>query len=168
MDSSRKFPGAGSSLRSVAGLEDVLDESCGDVEDELVPEFVDIPEARNFPSCRKCSSLVWSGVVFDRWTTHRSIRVLRRAFQVIEMQACHRVFAPSRRDQDRERIPVLPHMFALHHWPLPPLWGSWVSPESFFLSMCQPRFLVPLEILKWALALPWLRGESKTKLYPYF
>ena len=37
---SRHFPGAGSSLRSGAGLEDVLDESCGgDVEDELVPEF---------------------------------------------------------------------------------------------------------------------------------
>ena len=33
-----------SSLRSVAGLEDVLDESCGsDVEDELVPEFGDNP-----------------------------------------------------------------------------------------------------------------------------
>ena len=37
-------PGASSSLRSVAGLEDVLDESCGsDVEDELVPEFADNP-----------------------------------------------------------------------------------------------------------------------------
>ena len=41
---SRQFPGAGSSLRSVAGLEDVLDQSCGgDVEDELVPEFDDNP-----------------------------------------------------------------------------------------------------------------------------
>ena len=39
-----QFPGAGSSLRSVAGLQDVLDESCGgDVEDELVPEFDDNP-----------------------------------------------------------------------------------------------------------------------------
>ena len=41
-------PGAGSSLRSDAGLgaglEDVLDESCGgDVEDELVPRLVDNP-----------------------------------------------------------------------------------------------------------------------------
>ena len=36
----REFPGAGSSLRSAAGLEDVLDESCGgDVEDEVVPEL---------------------------------------------------------------------------------------------------------------------------------
>ena len=41
---SRQFPGAGSSLRSVAGLESVLDESCGnDVEDELVPELDDNP-----------------------------------------------------------------------------------------------------------------------------
>ena len=71
---SRKFPGAGSSLRSVAGLEDVLDESCGgDVEDELVPEFDDNPR-----TARGSSSLVWSGVAFDRWPTHRYIRVLRR------------------------------------------------------------------------------------------
>ena len=42
---SRQFPGVGLSLRSVAGLEDALDESCGsDVEDELVPEFDDNPE----------------------------------------------------------------------------------------------------------------------------
>ena len=41
---SRQCPGAGSSLRSVAGLEDVLDESCGiDVEDELVPDLDDKP-----------------------------------------------------------------------------------------------------------------------------
>ena len=37
-----RFHVAGSSLRSDAGLEDVLDESCGgDVEDELVPEVDD-------------------------------------------------------------------------------------------------------------------------------
>ena len=41
---SRLFPGDSSSLRSVAGLEDVLDESCGiDVEDELAPELDDNP-----------------------------------------------------------------------------------------------------------------------------
>ena len=41
---SRQSPGTRSSLRSVAGLEDVLDESCGgDVEDELVPELDDHP-----------------------------------------------------------------------------------------------------------------------------
>ena len=40
---SRQFPGAPSSLRFVAGLEDVLDESCGSgVEDELVPESDDM------------------------------------------------------------------------------------------------------------------------------
>ena len=46
-------------------------------------------------------------------TAQRSIRVLRRVFHVIELQACHRVFAPSRRDQDRERIFVVPRLFAL-------------------------------------------------------
>ena len=41
---SRQFPGAGSSLRFLAGLEDALDESCGsDIEDELVPELDDNP-----------------------------------------------------------------------------------------------------------------------------
>ena len=38
------FPGVGPSLRSVAGLEHVLDESCGGgVEDELAPELDDNP-----------------------------------------------------------------------------------------------------------------------------
>ena len=42
MGESRQFPGADSPLRSVGGLEGVLDESCGvDVEDELVPELDD-------------------------------------------------------------------------------------------------------------------------------
>ena len=36
------FPGAGSSLRSVAGPEDALNESCGgDLQDELAPELDD-------------------------------------------------------------------------------------------------------------------------------
>ena len=55
------------------------------------------------------------------------------------MQACLRVFAPSRRDQDRERILVLPRLFALLQCPLPPLWGSWISAselKSFLLNMC--------------------------------
>ena len=93
---SRQLPGAGSSLRSVAGLEDVLDESCGgDVEDELVPELDDNPrqqEVRSSPFCIVLSSLVWSGVAFDRWPTHEYVHVLRRAFQGIELQACHRAF----------------------------------------------------------------------------
>ena len=128
-----------------------------------------------FPFCITCSSLVWSGVAFDRGPTHWYIRVLRTVFQVIELQACHRVFPPSRRDQDRERILVLPRLFALSHWLLPPLWCSWISAESPFrlssnpfCSACalmlqsQTRMLVPLEILKWAPALPWQQKESKT------
>ena len=52
-------------------------------------------------------------MAFDRWPTQRYIRVLRRVFQVIELHACHRVFAASRRDQDRERTIVLPRLLAL-------------------------------------------------------
>ena len=97
-------------------------------------------EVRNFPFCIKLSSLVWSTRAFDRWPTHVYIRVLRRVFQVIEMQACHRVFAPSRRDQDRQRILVLPRLFAIHRWPLPPLWGSWISAESLHFVWAQNLF----------------------------
>ena len=97
-------------------------------------------EARNFPFCIKLSSLVWSTRAFDRWPTHVYIRVLRRVFQVIEMQACHRVFAPSRRDQDRQRILVLPRLFAIHRWPLPPLWWSWISAESLHFVWAQNLF----------------------------
>ena len=68
--------------------------------------------------------LVWSSAASDHWPTHRYNRVLRRAFQVMELQACHRVFAPSRRDQDREHI-LVPLVFALPSWPQSPLWCSW-------------------------------------------
>ena len=49
---SRQFPGAPSSLRSFAGPEDVLDESCGsDVGDELVPVFDDNPATTRGTTC---------------------------------------------------------------------------------------------------------------------
>ena len=49
---SRQFPGARSSLRSFAALEDVLEESCGgDVEDELAPEFEDNPGKTRGTKC---------------------------------------------------------------------------------------------------------------------
>ena len=56
---------------------------------------------------------------------------------VIELQACHRVIALSRRDQDRERVPVLPRLLAPPRRPLPPLWVS-ISAElkSFLFSTC--------------------------------
>ena len=41
---------------------------------------------------------------------------------MIELQACPRVIALLRRDQDRGQMPVLRRLFALLHWPLPPLW----------------------------------------------
>ena len=100
---------------------------------------------------------------------------------MIELQACHRVFALSRRDQDRERMFLLPRLFALPRWPLPPLWGSWTSTESPFglrshpsCSACalmlrsQPRILVPLGVLKWAPALPWLQWRVKRGSFRIF
>ena len=71
---SRQIPGAGSSLRSVAGLEDVLDESSSSgVEDELVPEF-------DKPGTRRCTKVSVFQIIFlpclvkrgfsDRWPTH--------------------------------------------------------------------------------------------------
>ena len=65
---SRQFPGARSSLRSVAGLEDVLVESCGsDVEDELAPEFDDNPGTTRGTKISVCCSQspLWSTVAFD-------------------------------------------------------------------------------------------------------
>ena len=74
---SRQFPGAGSFLRSGAGLEDVLHESCGgDVEDEAAPEFDDNPGTTMgtiFPFCKNGSSLAWSTVVLYRWPTHKFV-----------------------------------------------------------------------------------------------
>ena len=71
-------------------------------------------EVRHFLFDIKCSSHFGSTVIFDRWPTHRNIRVLRRVSQLIELQACHRVFAPSRGDQDRERfLEVTPTKFGL-------------------------------------------------------
>ena len=129
-------------------------------------------EVRSCPFCKKMSSSLWPTVVFDRWPTHRYIRVLRRACPMIELQACHRVFAaPSRSDQDRERILVLPHLFALLHWPLPPLISAVsqvILSSTPFCSACalmlwsRPRIHVSLEIVKWALALSWLQLDCQT------
>ena len=46
-----------------------------------------------------CPNL-WSVGAFDRWPTHMHNRALRRVLQAMELQACPRVCAPSRRDQD--------------------------------------------------------------------
>ena len=95
---SRQFPGVGSSLRSVAGLEDVLDECCGgDVEDELVPGFDDNPGTRRGT---KFSVFAVELLPLFGQVWHLTAGTL------MQLQACHRVFAPSRRDQDRERVLV--------------------------------------------------------------
>ena len=81
--------------------------------------------------------------VFDHWSTHRSVRDLRRVFQATELLAYPRGFAPSRKIQDRRRTLSLPPSFALLRWLRSPLLGFWMVERSpgplnsdrFFLSM---------------------------------
>ena len=73
-------------------------------------------EVWSCPLCVQFSSPPRSTVSFDRWPTHRNICGLRRLFQAIEQQTFLRVIALSRRDWGRERIPVLPRLYALSHW----------------------------------------------------
>ena len=95
-------------------------------------------QERNSLSCTKSFCHSWSGVAFDHWPTPRFNRALRRACLMTRLQACHRVFAPSRRDQDRERILKRPRLIALLHCLLPPLWSSWISAESPFRPSSKP------------------------------
>ena len=86
-----------SSLRSLAGLGEVLDEPCGnDVEDELALELHDKPGTTvgTTFSVLHTFSHSWSDVAFDHWPTRRYNRVLRRACPTAGLQACHRGFAP--------------------------------------------------------------------------
>ena len=123
---------------------------------------------RNFPSCKEIFSHAWSDVAFDHRPTHRQNRALHRLCQTTGRQACHRVFAPSRRDQDRERLPVLPHLVALLHWLQSPWWCSWIfeaSPfwqnSNHFCSACMlklpnlPRIFFPLTFSKRVPAFIW-------------
>ena len=55
-------------------------------------------------------------MVFDRWSTHRSIRDLRTAFEAIGLLASPRGIVLSRINQERTRILLFPHLFALHRW----------------------------------------------------
>ena len=83
----------------------MLGESCGnDVEDELVRELDDNPGTTTSTKFSVLHSHFCSDVAFDHWTTRRKNRALRKAFKVIELQACLRITALSRRDQDRKHI----------------------------------------------------------------
>ena len=53
----------------------------------------------------------------DNPTVKTTFSVLHRILFPL-LETCHRRFAPSRRAQGRERIPVLPHLFALLHLPV--------------------------------------------------
>ena len=141
-EGSHQFPGTNSSLRSDTALEDELDESCGvDVADELLPELVDTPGTTRGTELSVSHFIVFHSLVkrgFDRWPTRRNICGLRRVFQAIEQQAFLRVIALSRRDQNGERILVLPLLFALLRWPLPSLWELWIPAESTFRLSSNP------------------------------
>ena len=100
-----------------------------DVEDELALELDDSPgttTGTKISVLLRILSKSWSVVAFDHWPTQRYTRVLRRVCPMTRLHSCYRGFAPSRRTQDRERILVLPRLFALLHWPLSPLWSSWI------------------------------------------
>ena len=82
----------------------------------------------------------------------------------------------SRRPHNRSSEARLLSLFLFWFWvfgesrQFPPA-GS--AELKFLCSTCallwsQRRILVPLKILKWAPALPWLQSESKKYLYPYF
>ena len=148
---SRRFPDACSSLRKLAGLEEVLEASCGnDVEDELALELDDNPRtttSTTFSVLHRILSHPWSVVAFDHWPTHRYIRVLRRVCLMTGRQVHHRAFAPSRRDQDREHFLVLPRSFALLHRPLP-LWGSWTF-EGFSVRLSLNPFCSACALMLW-------------------
>ena len=129
-------------------------------------------EVRSFRFCMGSSSLVLSGVVFDHWSTHGYIRVLHRAFQVIELQACHRVFAPSRRAQDRERLLVLPRPSTLSHWPSPSSWSSWIF-EGFPVHLSLSPFCSTCALIRSHRRIPGNRSQdwpvlSRTRLGDVF
>ena len=89
------------------------------MEDELELELEDTPGTTNeffclpqnfFPFWVKCGFLTTGPLT-------GITRALRKACLMTGLQTCHRAFAPSRRAQDRERVPVLPHLMALLQCP---------------------------------------------------
>ena len=160
-------------------FEEVLDDSCGgDVEEELVPELDDNPRKRgtNISVLQKNPLQFLVNRGFLPAGPLVGIYVfLAELFQVIELQACRRLIAPSRRDQYREHTLVLPRLFASPPLAVTTVVESWISAEypsrlssNPSCSTCalmlwsQRRFLAPVVILKWAPALPWHQWESKT------
>ena len=91
---------------------------------------------------------------------------------------CHRAIAESGRDEDREHFLMLPHLFAFFHWPLPPLWGSWISADFPVHLISKPFCIDAPEsttnsrssgfFSKKVPALPRLRRESRTHVFSFF
>ena len=127
-------------------------------------------QARNYPFCIRSSSHSWSDVAFDHWSNRMRNRVLRRPCLMSGRQVCPRITPLVRRDQDRKHIPALPRSIALRHWPIPPLWGSWIFEEfpvrlssSPFCSACAlmlrnlPRILCLLDFFEKGAGITMLR-----------
>ena len=72
--------------------------------------------ARSFPSGIVCFCHFLWDVGSDRWSTHRSIRDLRRALQVRELPAYRRGALLSRINPILWHTRLLPLLFALPHW----------------------------------------------------
>ena len=102
---SRQFPDAGSSLRSDAGLEDALDESCGgDVEDELKAELDCTPRTTRGKKFSVLHRIFLLPLLGQPWflTADPLIGIsvfLRRVFQAMELQAYLRVIAVTKRSR---------------------------------------------------------------------
>ena len=90
-------------------------------------------EVRNCRSCKWLSSYLWSIVAFGCWHTHLNIGGLNKAYQAIELLAFPPVISPSRINQTREHILVLPRLLGLPHFQSPPWWGSWIASTYPFL-----------------------------------
>ena len=102
-----QFPEACPSFRSWAGP--VGDKSCNvNVEDELLPELDDSPETTRGTKVSVMQKTVFTSLVNRGFLTADPLVGIS-----VEQEAFLRVIALSRRDQDRERILVLPRLFTL-------------------------------------------------------
>ena len=142
---SRQCADTPSSLRKLAGLEEVLDESCGnDVEDELAPELDDNPGTTRGATffCLAQNSFP---IVGQMWLLTTGplvgISVLFAAFFFLR-QDCKRVLEDLHRHEEIKIVNVYLCFLTCLHFATGRnhlLWGSWtfrLSLKSFLLSMC--------------------------------
>ena len=177
---SRQFPGASSWLRSVAGLDDAVDESCGgDVEDGLVPDLDDNPGTTRGTKCSVLQRIFFPCLVWV-WPLTAGVLVGITVFfaELSKWWNCRRVIEYLHRQEEINIVHVFLCFLVCLHFSVgryhrcgvpgsqQSLHFVW-APILFCLACAlmlrsQPRMLVSLEMLKWAPALPWLQKESKT------